>query len=123
MANLTNSLNSAMQLSGAIGVAVVDIESGMALGQAGGGDLNMDVAAAGNSDVIRTKLNVMRDLGLNTDIEDMLITLGTQYHIIRPIKGKGGAGLFVYLALDRSKANLAMARHKLTELEKAIVIA
>ncbi|MES2459624.1 MAG: hypothetical protein V4671_03515 [Armatimonadota bacterium] len=123
MANLNNSLASAMQLSGAIGVAIVDIESGMTLAQAGGGDhLNLDVAAAGNTEVMRAKMRTMSDLDLQDEIEDVLITLGKQYHIIRPVRTKGGAGLFLYVALDKSKANLAMARHKVAEIEKTLTL-
>ena len=122
MANLTNSLASIMQMPGAIGVAIVDLESGMSLGQAGGGTLNLEVAAAGNTEVVRAKMRTMADLGLNDEIEDILITLGTQYHIIRPLKGKGSAGLFVYVALEKSKANLAMSRHKLNEVTSTLTV-
>lgn len=122
MANITNSLTTAMSINGAVAVAVVDIESGMSLGQAGGGTINLDVAAAGNTEVIRAKLNTMRDLNLNDEIEDILITLGTQYHLIRLIKTKGSAGLFLYIVLDKSKANLALARHKLAEVEKSFTL-
>jgi hypothetical protein len=111
-----------MQITGAVGVCLVDIESGMCLAQAGGGGLNLDVAAAGNTEVIRAKLRTMKELNLNDEIEDILITLGTQYHLIRLIKSKGGAGLFLYLALDKQRANLAMTRHKLAEIEKSIQV-
>jgi predicted regulator of Ras-like GTPase activity (Roadblock/LC7/MglB family) len=95
-------------IAGTLGVALVDYESGMCLGTSGTG-LNMDIAAAGNMEVMKAKARVMRDLGIKGGIEDILITLETQYHIIRPV----GATLFLYLALDRKQGNLAMARHKL----------
>jgi hypothetical protein len=123
MANLNSSLAAAMQINGAIGVAIVDIDSGMTLGSAGGGTtLNLDVAAAGNTEVMRAKMRTMSDLDLNDEIEDMLITMGKQYHIIRPIRSKGGAGLFLYLALEKDKANLAMARHKIADIEKNLTV-
>ena len=88
-------------IEGAIGVALVDYTSGMALGTLGGGkDLDLTVAAAGNTDVVRAKLRTMEMLGLKDEIEDILITLGTQYHLIRLLKGRGSNGLFLYLALD-----------------------
>jgi len=111
-----------MQINGAIGAAIVDLDSGMSLGQAGGGSLNLDIAAAGNTEVVRAKMRTMQELSLNDEIEDILITLGTQYHIIRPLTGKGSAGLFLYIALDKSKANLALARHKIIEIEKTLVV-
>lgn len=122
MANINSSLATAMQINGAIAVAVVDLESGMSLGQAGGNSINLDVAAAGNTEVVRAKIRTMRDLELNDEIEDILITLGTQYHLLRLIKSKGSAGLFLYIVLDKSKANLALARHKLTEIEKTFIL-
>jgi hypothetical protein len=46
--------------------------------------------------------------------------LGKQYHLIRPIPHK--QGLFLYLVLDKTKGNLAMARFKLMEIEKSITV-
>nr|WP_269326619.1 hypothetical protein [Kineosporia mesophila] len=111
-----------MQIDGAIGVALVDHTSGMTLGQAGGNTLNLEVAAAGNTEVVRAKLRTMDALRLRENIEDILITLDTQYHLIRLITDKSGAGLFLYLALDKQRSNLAMARHKLANLERTIEI-
>ena len=105
-----------------IGVAIVDLDSGMSLGQAGGGTLNLDIAAAGNTEVVRAKMRTMSDLDLQDEIEDILITLGGQYHVIRPLTGKGSAGLFLYAALDKSKANLALARHKIADICSTLTV-
>nr|WP_269329401.1 hypothetical protein [Kineosporia babensis] len=111
-----------MQIDGAIGVALVDYTSGMTLGQAGGAVMDLEVAAAGNTEVVRSELRTMEALGMREGIQDILITLNTQYHLIRLIQGQAGAGLFLYLALDKGRANLAMARHKLANLERNIQI-
>ncbi|MGW7363551.1 hypothetical protein ACWGI8_09010 [Streptomyces sp. NPDC054841] len=119
MANVEISLKESMtSIAGALGVALVDYTSGMALGTLGGGkDLDLSVAAAGNTDVIRAKARTMEHLGIKDDIDDILITLGSQYHLIRLLKGRGGNGLFLYLVLDKANANLAMARHQLRRIE------
>ncbi|KQX57810.1 MULTISPECIES: hypothetical protein [unclassified Streptomyces] len=118
MANTETSLKEAASIDGAIGAALVDYTSGMALGTIGGGkELDLNVAAAGNTDVVRAKVRAMELLGLNDDIEDILITLGGQYHLIRLLKGRGTNGLFLYLALSKDRANLAMARHQLKKIE------
>jgi hypothetical protein len=112
-----------MEIDGAIAVALVDYESGMSLGSQGGSAaLDLDVAAAGNTEVIRAKLRTMHALGLNDQIEDILITLGTQYHLIRLLQSTSGRGLFLYLVLDKNKANLAMARRLLGNLEGALTL-
>nr|WP_055509778.1 hypothetical protein [Nonomuraea pusilla] len=123
MANMDVSLKEMMSIDGALGAAVVDYGSGMALGTLGGSkDLDLQVAAAGNTEVIKAKLRTMDSLGLQDAIEDVLITLSGQYHIIRPMTGRGGKGLFLYLALDRGRANLAMARHQLRGIEERLEV-
>lgn len=121
MADLETSLKECMTISGAVGAALVDYTSGMTLGTAGGGrDLDLEIAAAGNTEVVRAKMRTMADLGMNDDIEDILITLGSQYHLIRPITSNRGEGLFFYVALARSQANLAMARRQLKMVEEGL---
>ncbi|WP_267245175.1 hypothetical protein [Streptomyces sp. PR69] len=118
MVNTETALKEATAIEGAIGAALVDYTSGMALGTVGGGaELDLNVAAAGNTDVVRAKARTMELLGMQDEIEDMLITLGTQYHLIRLLKGRNHTGLFLYLALDKQRANLAMARHQLKKIE------
>lgn len=120
MASVEVSLKEIMTgVEGALGAAVVDYSSGMALGTLGGGkELDLTVAAAGNTDVIRAKVRTMEMLGLTSQIEDILITLGSQYHLIRLVTGRNGNGLFLYLVLDKSRSNLAMARHQLKRIEE-----
>ncbi|MFD3541104.1 hypothetical protein ACFWUQ_16635 [Streptomyces sp. NPDC058662] len=119
MANVETALKDIMaSVEGSLGAAVVDYTSGMALGTAGGGrDLDMTVAAAGNTDVIRAKVRTMQHLGLEDEIEDVLITLGEQYHLILLARGRGKETMFLYLVLDKRNANLAMARHQLRRVE------
>lgn len=108
-------------IEGALGAALVDYTSGMALGTLGGSrDLDLAVAAAGNTDVVRAKLRTLETLGIQDAIEDILITLGAQYHVIRPLTGSAGQGLFLYVVLDRQRANLAMARHQLKRIETQV---
>ncbi|MFF3615042.1 hypothetical protein [Streptomyces sp. NPDC002580] len=124
MANVEISLKETMtSIEGALGVALVDYTSGMALGTLGGGkDLDLNVAAAGNTDVIRAKVRTMEHLGLKSKIEDVLITLSAQYHLIRPITGRNGNGMFLYLVLNKATSNLAMARHQLARIESELEV-
>jgi len=120
--NVDESLADAMTIKGAIGAALVDYTSGMTLGTAGGGGINLDVAAAGNTEVVRAKQAVMKELGIKGSIEDILITLDKQLHIIRLLDNDRGDGLFLYVALIKDQANLAMARHQLSGIEKALAV-
>ena len=120
LTTLTRAMDACMLIDGALGAALCDESNGMALAKIGGGSIDLDVAAAGNTEVVKTKMDTMRALDLNDLIEDILITLDTQYHVIRPLPAM--QGLFLYLILDKSKSNLAMARYKLKDIEKGITI-
>jgi hypothetical protein len=122
--NIDTALKEAMSIAGAVGVALVDYDSGMSLGTSGGGEwLDLEIAAAGNTEVVRSKLRVMAALALNDQIEDILITLHRQYHMIRLLDSvKSRSSLFLYLVLDRDRANLALARHYLKRIESDLQV-
>ena len=120
MATTKETLPRLMEIDGCLGACIVDSNSGMMLGSTGGSAVNLEIAAAGNTEVVRSKRKTMKALALNDQIEDMLITLGRQYHLIRPLASNDA--LFIYLVLDKTKANLAMARIQLREVEKDLVV-
>ncbi|MFW0108822.1 hypothetical protein ACN08X_07730 [Rothia sp. P6271] len=120
MSSLESSIQELLSIEGASGAALVDISSGMALASGGAPGFDLTVAAAGNSNVVRAKLKTMTDLGLGGNIEDIMITLSSQYHLVNVLNASETSGLFVYLVLDRNTANLALARHKLNSIASRI---
>jgi hypothetical protein len=120
MANAKETLPKLLEVDGCIGACIVDSNSGMTLGAIGGNGIDLEAAAAGNTEVVRAKRKTMKALNLQDAIEDMLITLGKAYHLIRPLQSNDA--LFIYLVLDKSKSNLAMARHSLRNIEKDLVV-
>jgi hypothetical protein len=122
--NIETALKEAMTIDGAQGAALVDWESGMPLGTLGGGKyLDLELASAGNTEVIRAKMRTLETLRLDDTVEDILITLTKQYHLIRLLRSNSGApNLFLYLVLDRSNANLALARHHLKRIESELTV-
>jgi len=96
-------------VNGVIATAVVDLESGMTLAaKTNRGDFDLAVASAYNSELVKQKMKIMRALNLRSSLEDMLITLSDQFHLLKFLPG-GTA--FIYLAADRSGTNLAILRN------------
>ena len=116
---MSATVDSLRKLDGFLAAALVDSSSGMMLESVTNGNFPVEVAAAANTDVMQAKLRAMDAIDLGDDkIEDMLISLGTQYHLIRPLASN--REIFVYTALERSRANLALARLELKKLEGSI---
>ena len=93
---------------GVIAASLVDLESGMTLGtRSSRGDFDLTAASAYNSEMVKQKLKIVRALNLRTTLEDMLLTLGDQIHLIKLVS----PSTFVYLAADRATTNLAIVRN------------
>ena len=116
--NYDQAVSQMLNVDGALAAAVVDFSSGMLLAGGGSAAIDLEIAAAGNTEVMRAKMKTMEMLKLNDEIEDILITLGKQYHLLRPLANH--QCLFLYSVLDRAKSNLALARRSLVDTEKAL---
>ena len=96
-------------MNGFIAASVVDLESGMTLTtRTARPDFDLAVASAYNSELVKQKLKIMKALGLKTTLEDILLTLGDQIHLIKIFPG---GHTFLYLAADRANTNLAIVRN------------
>ena len=78
---------------------------------------DLTAASAYNSELVKQKLKIMRTLGLSGAIEDMLITLTDQIHLIKLV----GPNTFLYLAVDKKQSNLAMVRSAVNKHASALM--
>jgi hypothetical protein len=100
-------------VTGVIATAVVDLESGMTLAaKSNRPEFDLAVASAYNSELVKQKMKIMRALNLKSALEDMLLTLSDQFHLIRFLPGGTS---FLYLAADRSGTNLAILRNSVAK--------
>ena len=105
-------------VNGVIAAAAVDLESGMTLAvKSNRPEFDLVAASAYNSELVKQKLKIMRTLNLKSTLEDMLITLSDQFHLI---KFMPGGTSFLYLAADRSGTNLAILRNAVNKHVTAV---
>lgn len=112
---MSTDISATADIAGFIGSCLVDSDSGLMLASEGGGRIDMEAAAALNTQVVKAKLQALEGLGLDDGIEDILITMGRQLHMIRPLEK--APSVFLYVALDRRTANLGMARMQVKRIE------
>ncbi len=118
MSTINECLQEAMEADGAIGIALVDASSGLCLGSLGGGSVDLELAAAGNTEFVRAKQRIRDQLQIPDSIEDILISLDTQYHLIR--MSSQSESLFFYYIVDRKKSNLGLARMTLKKADRLL---
>ena len=106
------------QIAGFIGACLVDSETGLMMASEGGGKLDLEAAGAANTEVVKAKLAAIKMLGLDDHIDDILITLGKQFHLIRPLGDT--PTVFLYVALDKQASNLGMARVQVKKVEQGL---
>lgn len=120
MPGISETLEHCLRLEGAVAAALVDSKSGMCLGAAGSEEIDAEVAAAGAADVVRGMQRAMKTMGSQDAVEDILISTGQQYQLMRVTAQD--PNLFLYMILRRDVANLAIARRKLAEAEKELTV-
>lgn len=105
-------------MAGFIGSCLVDSDTGLMLSSQGGGALDLEAVSALYTQIVQAQLRAISSLGVDDSIEDILITLGHQFHLIRPLRSH--PTVFIYVVLDRSQANLGLARLQLRDVETAL---
>ena len=116
--SVQEALDEVMNIDGAVGAAIVDYENGMTLGTIGGRGLDMELAGAGNTEVVRSERNIIHDLELEDDIQDLLISLNESYHLIRMCEHH--KDVFIYLVIDRDDGNLGLARRSIDGIDERL---
>ncbi|MGH7701403.1 MAG: hypothetical protein ACREMJ_12900, partial [Gemmatimonadales bacterium] len=84
----------------------------------GRASFDVALAAGAAAELVRAQERWLGALELRDGIDDAIITLGRQYHVVRPL----GAGReeFLYLVLSRERANLGLARRQLAKLARRL---
>jgi len=118
MADIQEFLDKAMAIDGAVGVALVDLASGMCLGTKGGGTLDMELAGASSTQIVQAKKNLIEQLSLDTIPREALLTMADQYHLIHLFRENDN--VFSYLILDADACSLPLARTQLRSIDQDV---
>jgi hypothetical protein len=109
-----------MQVDGLIYVAIADVRRGNVFAGSGYGP-DIDRAAQAGSDILRAHRDSLRSLGHwkpNEPVEEILVTAGTRYHILRVLPAH--PEYFLLAVLDKLRSNLAITRFRVMETIQAL---
>lgn len=122
MGSIAESLEELMKIDGALGCCLVNHCERMLLGRAARPNLPFDltIAAAGNIETVAAATQAIEMLSAEEQLGDILVMLTTQTHIIRP--SDKHKDIFIFIAFDADKVNLALARRKVLSIERALIL-
>lgn len=104
------------RIDGYAAAMLIDPETGVMLG--GDGELSgvdLQSTAAGYGELYRLERSLVEQLGADDAIEDVVITLTSQYHVLHAITGQ--PSLLLCVVLDRNSGCLGLARYALAHAE------
>jgi len=101
---------------------LIDASTGMILGSVqDDDDLSPPVAAAGAADVASALSLMTAALAIDGEVQDVIVTLSSHYHLIRLLQAGPGQQLLLLVTLDRRQANLGMAHHEIRNVSISLV--
>jgi hypothetical protein len=93
---------------------VIEPSTGMIIGSASSHEkLSAPAAAAGAADLSCALALLAAKLAAGDEFEELIITYSNHLYLMRPIQTEPGQRALLLLILDRHRANLAIARHKM----------
>ena len=107
------------QINGFIGGWLVDSETGFVMVGEGGGDaFDHEAAISANVGVARANFKAIDTLKVKDRVDDILISLGKELHLIRPLENT--PKVFLCVALDKGSANPGQARVQMKKVEQSV---
>ena len=102
------------ELVGMVSCCVFDVASGLAISHAGASPEAADLAAHGSA-LMSAMSGTSRTLGLGHLLPEAAITLGSHHLLLRAVPRH--PGLALHAVLDRTQANLTLARLQVTRMD------
>lgn len=102
------------ELSGMVSCCVFDIQSGRPVAHAGANPASEELATHGSA-LVAAMISASRGLGFGHALPEAAITLGAHHLLLRGVPRNAGLG--VHAVLDKTSANLTLARLQVLRLD------
>lgn len=109
-----------MDLDGVLAASIVDISTGMPIAQDSKSNVDVESYCAYMVEVVKSHKKFLNKLNIKDKIEDIVINLNNNYHIVTFVLKQDN--LFIYVILDKENSNLGMTRIVLGKIEEELNI-
>jgi len=118
--NIQQSLQTLLDDCNALYAILADSTSGMILGHVqspGNTRLDLELLAAGTTEIVRSDANTSRLLGIEPS-EEILFTQTYDFHVIH--LAVNYPGLYIVAGMNKQRGNLALLRRKVSDIDQQL---
>lgn len=116
--SIKEKIKTIMDLDGVIAASIVDISTGMPIAQDSKSNVDIESYCAYMVEVVKSHKKFLNKLNIKDKIEDIVINLNNNYHIVTFVLKQDN--LFIYVVLDKENSNLGMTRIVLGKIEEEL---
>jgi hypothetical protein len=121
VSSLTESLRQVMAVDGVRAAALIDIATGMVVRSAGEEGTGFPVVAASMADEARKARAVLGPGRPGGDLEEISLITGDRLHVTKVLGSRLGEGMLLFVDLDRTRVNIALAGLRIGQLAPAVM--
>jgi hypothetical protein len=121
VASLTDSLRQVMAFDGVLAAALVDIATGMVVRSEGEEGTDLPTVAVTMADEVRLARSALGPGRPGGDLEEISLVTAGRVHMTKILGARLGEGLFLFVDVDRTRVNMALASLRVGELVPAVL--
>jgi hypothetical protein len=121
VSSLEESLRQILAADGVRGAALIDIATGMIVCSAGEEGPDFPEAAASMADEARTARAVLGPDRPGGDLEEISLVTEGRLHVSKVLDFRLAEGMLLYVDLDRTRVNIALASLRVGQLAPAVL--
>lgn len=121
MSSLTESLRQVMAVDGVRAAALIDIATGMVVRSAGEEGTGFPAAAASMADEARLARGVLGPGRPGGYLDEISLVTEDRLHVTKVLGYRLGEGMLLFVDLDRTRVNIALAGLRIGQLAPAVL--
>jgi len=119
--SLDKSLQDVLAVDGVRVAALVDIATGMVVGSAGDEGPDLPAAAASVADEARAARTMLGPDCPGGDLDEITLVTASRIHLARVLSARPGEGMVLFVDLDRTRVNVALASLRVGQAALAVL--